>query len=1008
MKKKNVIRYNNRRTIKKSLPRFISLLVMAFLGMFVFVGLTSTAPDMIATLDKYLDDNNAYDIRLLSTMGFESSEVDLVNQYDGILKAYGSKSLDVIVREKESEPVIQISSLSDSINKVLLLDGRLPKSGDEILVESNYLSFEKAAIGDKIFVDDEHLFSKELTIVGVIDSPLYFNNASIIASRGNTNVGSGKVSYYAYCLEEAFDMDYYTCIYATVDKALSKITSYKEYLDIVDPVVESLEDNKDMLASSVYTRIHDEFQKELDDAKAEADEKLSDAKAELDDADRKLSDANVELEDAEKKLSDAKKKLDDYKIKLDDVKEELDSKSSEYQDALDSINAKEEDLYGMLCQIKSALEKITRVPGLEQTRAEMAYMRDQLELLIEAGEKIKEGREEYNSALKKYNDSVATYNENLTLYQSSKDEYDINLEKYHDALNEYEDKKAEADEKIADAQKDLDEMEYPEIYVYDRSDSSNYADYVDDSNTIRNLATIFPLVFFGVAVLISLISMSRLVDDDRLEIGTLKSLGFDNRHIISKYLSFALWATIVGSILGALSGQVVIPSLVNYIYKILFELPPLVITTQPVYLLIGFAITVICVCGSSIITAMRALSLKPSVLMRPKPPKAGHRILLENITFIWNRLNFSKKVTIRNLFRFKGKAFITIGGIAGCTALILTGFGIKDSIVDVPSTQYYEIFRFDGTALISEDGYKDDVLKDLLSLDGVEDATYAQRITANFDSVEGYIQIIEPDNLNKVAVFKDYYSSQEVSLEAGKAIINEKLADLQNIKVGDTIEIVDINHKSYKVQVSSIVTNLIEHFAYVSPETFKEIGGEYKPNLIYFNMGQEGFSKDNLVKQILDTDGIMSLSLREDQIKSIDDTLKSLDLVVWILIVLSALLAFVVLYNLSNINIVERKREIATLKVLGFYDKEVDDYIIKETLILSVIGILIGLVIGIFLSSSVVSTVEVEKCRFLNQIKPLSYIYASLITLLFSIIVSFITHYKLKKVNMIESLKSVE
>lgn len=773
MKRKNIIARNNRRAIQRALPRFISLLVMAFLGMFAFVGLTSTAPDMITTLEKYMDDNNVYDLRLVSTMGFTEDDVKYIAHFDGIYEVAGSKSVDAVVQEKETEPVIQIISMPDNINRIKLLEGRFPMNNREIVVEENYLQKEESHIGDKIVFSDIKLTNCEFTIVGVVESPLFFNNVSINANRGNTSVGSGKINYYAYCEKSAFSFDAYTEIYATADKAM-----------------------------------------------------------------------------------------------VNDIKSNI------------------------------------AIPG---------------------------------------------------------------------------------------------------AYVYDRMNASVYSDYIDDSNTIRNLAKIFPVVFFGVAVLISLISMSRLVDDDRLEIGTLKSLGFSNAHIISKYFTFSLWATIVGSVMGAALGLFIIPTLINYIYKIIFDLPKLVYTVQPLYIGIGFGITVVCICGSSVLTALMALRLKPSVLMRPKPPKAGHRILLERISFIWKRLRFSKKVTIRNLFRFKGKAFITIGGIAGCTALILTGFGIKDSIVDMPTIQYHDIFQYDGTALLSKLAMDSDVRSEIMKIDGITGATYAQRVTCEFEDLEGYVLVIDKDDLKNIAEFKSYKTGELVELETGKGIISEKMATILGKKVGDTIEFVDLKHETYSVEISAVVTNLIEHFVYVDIETYASLGGTYMPNLLYFNM-----DKNTDVKQIIDAEGVMSVSLREDHISSLRDTLKSLDLVVWILIVLSALLAFVVLYNLSNINISERKREIATLKVLGFYDKEVDDYIIKETMILSALGVFIGLFVGKFLSHIVVLTVEVEKCRFVNKIKPLSYLYSAIITLLFVTIVSAITHYKLKKVNMIDSLKSVE
>lgn len=958
---KNRILTNSLRTIKKAFPRFVSLTVMSALGVFAFAGLQATKPDMIETLDRFLDAGNVYDLYVVSDMGLMEEDIRAISDLENVEKSEGVYEINTLAETGENESVLHISSLPQNINQITLTEGTLPQANDEIVVEKLLLENEGLSIGDTIRLKDDTFQKKRVTIVGVVESPLYYNYSVVTATRGNTNIGSGKINYYSYMMDSAFDQDYYSAIYAVVSDAKNLTTSSKKYLDTVDMAKDQLEAIKKSREAFRYDYLYQDIKSEIDEKEADVNKELKDAAGELADAYDELSSAKEELDDAKKSLNSAKRTLASNKKELDNAKAQIDLMEQMYPPFL---------------------------PQVQMAKAQ-----------------YEEGNKAYQSGLKKYNKSLSEYNENCDLYEE-------NLEKYQDSLQEYKDKKQEAKDEIADARKELDELDMPHWYIYDRTNYSTYVDYIDDSDSIGNLSKIFPVVFFLVAVLISLISMNRMVEDDRLEIGTLKSLGFSNHRIMSKYVIFSLTATIFGGGIGGALGLYIIPNLIFGIYKILFTVPNFVILPEWPSTIAGFAITVVCVCGTSILTVYRELLEKPSELMRPKAPKNGKRILLERITFIWKRLKFSNKITIRNIFRYKKRVLVTIFGIAGCTALMLCGYGIRDSIRDIAKIQYDDIYKFDGTAYAKDLSTSKEDEETIASIFGEEEIIqYTDSMRMNVEAYGISAQIFAVQNnedLDKILNLYDYQTKQSLSLAEGKVVITEKFAELSGKKVGDEVFFMDDDHIAYSYEVSGIAKNYLEHYFILTEDTLNKYR-DYEPNIFYFNTNDlSDEQKDKLTVKLLSNDEILNVSFKETLIDNVNDMLKSLNKVVLILIVLAALLSFVVLYNLSNINIRERRREIATLKVLGFFDREVDNYITKENIIITILGIAIGLALGVVLSHEVVATVEIEKARFVNEVRMMSFVYSALMSVIFTCIVNFITHFNLKKIDMIDSLKSVE
>ena len=1000
---RNRLLTNTLRSIRRAFPRFLSLLVMSMLGVFAFSGLQATAPDMIVTLDRYLDRFNVYDLRLVSDLGLTDSSVVTVLALDGVSAAEGSFSRDVPVSTARGETVIRVYSLPEQINAPELRSGRLPEAADEIVTEENYLLRNGLSIGDTVPLGDEGFVCTEATIVGTVDSALYFNNTELSQERGSTSVGTGTVGYFAYVCPECFDTDVYSCIYLTAAGAKAEITSSDGYLARIEGLRGVLEDARGSMQDDRYRSVYEDAEAEINDREAELNEELADAQAELDDAKAELGKGKAELADAEVELRSGESLLSGSRAALD-------SGWNSYRAALRDSGFSEQEIPAAIGELDQTLEQLysllgtlpeesPQYPVVSAFLAEAEAGRTKLQLLQSTYAKLCASEVEYTETQAEFERGKAEYEDSLALYEEKYAEYE-------GALSDFRDAEQEGRDAIAEAREQLSELPHPTVYVFDRSDDGTYADYTDDADSVANLSKIFPAVFFAVAVLVSLISMNRMVEEERGEIGALKSLGFGRWRIMSKYLLFSLTATVTGGVLGAALGLTVLPSMIFGIYGILFDVPDLVLGLNPVSTVIGFLITVLCVCGTSVWTAYRELRAVPAELLRPKAPKSGRRVFLEHIGPVWNRMNFSRKVTVRNLFRYKKRVIVTVGGIIGCTALMLCGFGLRDSITDIAHEQGEHIYRYDATVYVSD---PDAETEALFAADGIRAYYPTRQLAATAEGIDLSLFIAEdPASLSEINRMPDIAGGAELVPEPGSVILTEKLADLTGLQAGDTVTVTDTDQRVYRFPVSGVAVNYVGHCVYVDADTFAAAGGgDFEPN-VYYLMLEEGADRSAISRRLLADEHVLSVGYKSDLMENVNDMLGSLNSVVVILIVLAALLAFVVLYNLSNININERKREIATLKVLGFHDSEVDAYITRETRILTALGIVIGLVFGYFLTDAVVSTVEIESCRFIHRIKPMSYLYSAALSALFTAAVNFITHFKLMKIDMIESLKSME
>lgn len=689
-----------------------------------------------------------------------------------------------------------------------------------------------------------------------------------------------------------------------------------------------------------------------------------------------------------------------YNINIEDIINNLNPNIPNYDKIINILNN-----YNKLKQLIDILEKLEQAEkeyneGLIQLNNYKKEYEDGVILLNNYKEEYNNGYNTYLDYYNQYEKGIEEYSNGLKLYESNYNLYNSKLEEYYNSKKLF-------DLKMIEAKKELDKIPKPNWYIYERLDNTEYSGFIDDSNSIANLAKIFPVIFYAVAILISLVSMSRMVEEDRLEIGTLKSLGFNNRHIRKKYLIYSGSATLIGGIIGSILGFTLLPLYVWNIYKLLYDIPVFKYDLNPTNTIIGILLAIISICGTTLITIRKVVKEKPSELLRPKSPSNGKRILLERIKFIWNRINFSNKIMFRNLFRYKKRALITIGGILGCTSVMLVGFGIRDSVIDIPNIQYNDIFHFDEMVYLNSN-ISNDELNNIFSNDNIKVRVNTYMTNVNVDNYQVNLLVIENENnINNILSLKNKNTNKLLKLKDNEIIISDKLSDLTNKKIKDNIIFKTNDNINYQFKISSIFENYVGHYIIMNKNTYEKYIDKFNTNISYLKLNNLK-EEEKLAKELLKKENVITILSVNSTIESVNDSLGSLNSVVIILILLSAALSFVVLYNLANINISERKREIATLKVLGFNDKEVDNYIMREMNILTIIGIILGLIIGTFLTYIIVDTVEIEMVRFLHKVNITSYIITSILILVFSLIINKIIHYALKKIDMIESLKSVE
>lgn len=698
--------------------------------------------------------------------------------------------------------------------------------------------------------------------------------------------------------------------------------------------------------------------------------------------------------------------------------EQLGSTLEENKTALDATYTQ---LEGARTELEAAKVQIDQAEaqlkaGEETLAAEKAEGEKQLE---ESRAQLNNGEAEYKKGVEDYRQGELDYADGVKKLTEGRDEYQKGLREYEDAKADADKEISEGEQKIRDAKRDLEDIENPEWYVFDRSGNPGYSEYGENAERINNIASVFPIFFILVAALVCLTTMTRMVEEQRSQIGTLKALGYTNGQIAFKYLFYALFATFLGSFIGAVAGQKLFPFIIITAYGMLYDIPLNSIPTDWLLTAVCTVVALAAVALTVYVSCKSELSEEPAQLMRPKAPRAGKMILLDKLPF-WKKVGFNGKVTARNLFRYKRRMFMTVVGIAGCTALTMVGFALEDSISDIINKQYGELNSYTGIlAYDSVDSGDTDKIINLIDDYGCEYAKYMQKkisLSYNGKTVDTYLIVPEnKEELLKFYCFRNRKTKEIYPFTDTSVLIDEKSSSLLGLRDGERAEIYQEETDRKTVTISHAVENYPNHYLYMSKALYTELFGEEPEfNIMAFGGGRADETlateelQDGFAAKLLDTKAVMSVNFREDMIVTMSTMLDALNSVVGVLIISAGALAFVVLYNLTNINITERIREIATLKVMGFYDKEVDGYIFRENIILTFMGIAVGLVLGVFLSNFIIETAEIDMVMFGRDIKPLSYVLSGIITFAFSLVVTLYMHKHLKKVDMIEALKSVE
>ena len=1001
------------REIKNTYKRFISILLMAFLGVGFFAGIRATSPDMIDTLDNYYDSQNVYDIQVISTLGLTQEDIDELSKIENVEEVTGSFEKDGMVELENIEAVVKTMTLQD-LNQPVLIEGELIQNSDECLVESDFLTANNLHIGDTITLEIEksttddgeeidYLKQKELKIVGTVQSPLYISR-----ERGTSSLGAGKVNYYMYISQDNINASsVYTNIYIKVKDAQGYTTSSDKYDECVENVEDKIEEIKEAREQARHNQLVEIAQTKVDDAEKELNDQKADAEAQIADAETQISDGEKEIEDGEAELDSQKKNADK---EFANAQAEIDSAKEQLSQNEETLNTQESGLTAQIEQIASMQGDTT---ALEAQLAQIKAAKAQLEA-------------SKTELTKQQNQLNSTKTSTYAQIQSARNKLEDSRQEIADAKQELEEKKQEFNEKISDAESKLadarekvSEIESPTWYILDRNSNAGYVGFKQDSDSIANLGKVFPIIFFAVATLISLTSMTRMVEEERGQLGTLKALGYNNVQITMKYVIYAVLACVIGGILGMSVGFILLPKVIWMMYQMMYQISDISISFNIQYGGIGLLLICICIVGATIYTALKELVQQPAELMRPKAPKSGNRVFLEKIKFIWKHLNFSQKVTARNILRYKKRFYMTVIGICGCTALILTGFGIKDAVLKMIPNQFENIFQYNMQVTLKDslsEEEKNNFINDLSQNESIQKITktYMTSGTVANGEQEEDVTILVPEDesqLDGIININDLNNNNEhVTFTENQICLTDKAAELLDVKAGDTITLTDSDDREVQAQISNIVENYVQHYVYMSKQTYENLfQDEYKTNVILLkNVELDTDAQDKLATEIMNKNEVSAVTNIKSMAQSIEDMMSLLNYVVVVLIVAAGLLAFVVLYNLANVNISERIRELATIKVLGFYDKEVYDYVTRETVILTIIGIAIGLVGGFFLTHFITGTCEINMLRFSKEIKPISYVYAALITIVFTVIVNIATYFSLKKIDMIESLKSVE
>ncbi len=1127
------------RQIRSSLTRFLAIAAIVALGVGFFCGLRLTKTAMVHTLDDYAEAHRMYDFRLVSTVGFDETDADVLAADARIASCEGEKSADALasVADGAAKPC-RFLSLPVQINFPGLKCGRLPQTAEECLADG--LLYSEKDLGKTVVLTEENdedtldgFNRREFTIVGIAKSVLYINY-----ERGGTSIGSGTLSSFVYILPEAFALDYETSLYLRLADRQGEVYSdeYTACIDAAEPWVTQLAESA---AYGRSDRLYEEAEQTLSDARETLDEKqqeladakqeLADAKQELKDAhqtyadgvvsladakqeaeqeladayqklvdgqrtieenEQKLADGEQELADGEKKLADAKQTYEENTAKFEKEKKQAENEMSfafaKLQKARETLAEQQQQLDAQKAaldkqeaQIDAAVSAGAMSPeAAEAAKAQIAAARGQL---AAAQAQLDEGKnaladnenqldlaadaanEAFAENQKKLDEAKKTLEEKQQELEDAKQELEDGRQELEDAKQELKDGwadyytgKAEAEQKISDAEQELadakqeitdgdqkladaeqeladgeqkladaeqdyrdgeDELaklENPDVFILNRSSNVGYACFESDSDIVRGVSKVFPLFFFAVAALVCITTMTRMVDEQRTQAGVLKALGYSNSAILSQYFLYAGTASLLGCVLGIAAGSYFLPKMIWHAYNIMYGFTGILYAFDWPLALVSSGAYLLCALGTTWYVVHAELQKPAAELIRPKAPKAGKRILLERLPLIWDRLPFLHKVSIRNILRFKKRMVMMMIGIGGCTALLITGFGIQDSISSVVDYQYDEITRYDA-AVTFQHALSGSEREDFLAVCEESSAggclfVAEKSLDASKGSTVKTTNVVCPES-GGVEGFIDLHTQEKAPIpypQDGGCIISRGLAQALRLSAGDTITLQTGDMRRTELTVEAVFENYVYNYVYLTQTTWQDVFGEapgYEAAWVNYQTDEDAQAAS---AALAGAKNVAAVTLSRDFRSRVATMMQSLRYIVLVVVLGAAALAFIVLYNLTNINITEREREIATIKVLGFYDGETNRYVFRENIILTVLGALLGLPMGTLLHAYVMGQIKIDLMCFDVRVAPLSYLISAALTLAFGLLVNLALRRKIRAIDMSQALKSIE
>ena len=999
---KSMMKKTTLREIRESLGRYLAIMAIVALGVGLFAGLKITKTVMVGSADAFWQAQQLYDYRLVSTLGFEEEDVQALAQKADVRAVQGAMEADVLYTDEQgNDKVLKAHSILENINMLETVAGRLPESDTECVVDDHLYGEE--VIGSKIVLsgdnDQDDLDSfryTEYTIVGTVRSPLY-----VQFERGTTSLGNGSVSGFVYLLPEGFATDYYTDIYVKFEE------DAQVYSDEYDAYMDEREAQWETYCEEQGERRYQSIMTEAEEELADAEQELADEKAE---AEVELADAKQELTDAEKEIADGEKKLEDGEQELADNKEIIAQKERELADARAALEAQEAELASQEEALAGMMQG--QAAGMQyQMPADMARQQ------LEAGKaQIEEGEAELRKARGQIRDAGEEIEESRQELADARQEVEDGWQEYNDAKAEFDEKIADAEQKLADARAEIADIEKPDTYVLGRETNTGYVCFESDSSIVEGIANVFPVFFFLVAALVCMTTMNRMVEEQRTQIGVLKALGYGEARIMGKYLFYSGSAAFTGCVAGYLAGIRLFPLVIWQAYGMMYRFGGIVYAFDWATAVLCLAVSLLCSMGTTWASCRHELREVAAELMRPKSPKAGKRIFLEWIPFIWNRMKFLHKVSVRNIIRYKRRFLMMVIGISGCTALLLTGFAIRDSVTTVADRQFEEIQTY-AVGVTLKDGVTKEDLSLLEELDQIVadnggDYGLAVETSMDLETADGIksVKLIAAAEPESFGAYFDLHTPAGEPIaypQAGEVVICNKLSERYRIRAGDTITLFNEDREELQAVVSGVCENYIYNYVYVNEETYRKATGETGYQSAYVNLPEEA---DVYVvgASLMKAEHVTAVAVNRDMLLRVSRMMTSMNYIVFVIIACAGALAFIVLYNLNNINITERIREIATIKVLGFYKKETATYVFRENTVLTGIGCAVGLVLGRLLHIYVMHEVDIDMMSFDVHVEPVSYLLSILLTFVFTWLINRIMSGKLDKINMAESLKSVD